>query len=100
MAKENCDICGSAFNPGFVESHHIVPPDITRRAMLPESKTARICHNCQAELSRWYRTRISDIVFDEEYMRFRQKSGPELVKEYETEYQKFVDYKRKWMARQ
>ena len=94
MAKETCDICGNESEPGATEKQPVVPLEITEQAGIASPKTVRLCSNCRQELHRWYSTKVADMAYDTKVKRFRAKSSLEMVKEYETAYRIFAEYKR------
>ena len=93
MEDETCQVCGYKSELGVTEKHHVVPTEVTEPGGIPRSKIVRLCRNCHRELHRWYSTRVADMVYDPEAKRFRAKSSPEMVKEYESAYESFVRFK-------
>jgi hypothetical protein len=88
-----CKVCGYVSNLGAVAQHHIIPKDVTKQAGMPESATVNLCCNCHFELYTWYRTKVTDMVYDPETKRFRYKSWDEKVKDYESAFNEFRKYK-------
>jgi len=94
MAKKACELCRCEVEPESIERHYIVPREITEQAGVRRSKIVRLCPDCREELQRWYAAKVADMTYDTEIKRFRGRSPLEMVKEYETAYQRFVRYKK------
>jgi hypothetical protein len=88
-----CKVCGYVSHLGAVAQHHIIPKDVTKQAGMPESATVNLCCNCHFELYTWYRTKVTDMVYDPETKRFRDKPWDEKVKDYESAFNEFRKYK-------
>ena len=95
MAEETCDLCGYASILGAVEECSIVPNDITRAAGMPKSQTIRMCHNCRRELDTWFSAKVGKLVYDIGMQRFRYRTHTEMVKEYQSVFNAFVDYRKR-----
>ena len=95
MGKGTCELCGCNSGLEIVEKHHIVPLEITEMAGIPESKVVELCRSCLRELNRWCSFKVVDMAYDTEIKRFRAKSWLEMVKEYETAYRSFAEYKKR-----
>jgi predicted HNH restriction endonuclease len=95
MGKKTCEICGKAIESGFVETHHVVPVEVTTKAGVPDSRVVTLCGDCHQEVHRWYSGKVTDMAYDPRTLKFRAKSWPEMVKEYESAYDSFVRYKQK-----
>ncbi len=95
MVRETCELCGCNSELGTLEKHHIVPVEITQQAGFPESKVVELCRSCIQELNRWNRLKVRDMVYDASIKRFRPKSLPEMVKEYEISYRAFGECKKR-----
>ena len=95
MGKEPCEACGYETELWALKKHHVVPIEVSVQAGIPESKTVKLCRDCRRELDEWYLTRVTNIAYDTKTKRFRAKSWPEMLKEYEYAYHSFVEYKWK-----
>ena len=95
MGKETCELCGCNSELGTLEMYHIVPIEITQSVGFPESAVVELCCNCLQELNRWNILKVRDMVYDARIKRFRAKSSLEMVREYETSYRVFVEYKKR-----
>lgn len=94
MAKKTCQLCGYKTEHTATEEHYIVPTEVTEQAGMPKSKIVELCPNCHRELHRWYSLKVADMAYDTKMKRFRAKSPLEMVKEYESAYRVFVEYKK------
>ena len=95
MRKDTCEVCGFKSDLGIIESHHIVPTEVTEEADISESQSLSLCCNCHREVHTWYSANVTDITYDSKTKRFRKKSSLEMVKEYQDVFKGFVDYKKK-----
>ena len=95
MAKETCELCGYASILGAVEECSIVPNDITRAAGMPKSQTVRMCRNCRRELDAWFSAKVGKMVYDIGMQRFRYRTHTEMVKEYQSVFNAFVEYRKR-----
>ena len=95
MAGETCELCGYMDELWAIEPHHIVPKELTSKAGMPDSATVTLCSNCHREVHTWYSKKVFNMTYDPAVKRFRPKSLVEMVKEYETAYRIFAEYK-KW----
>lgn len=94
MGGEICELCGIVSQPEAVETHHIIPTEITSPAGISDSATAALCRNCHQEVHAWYSKKVLDLAYDPANKRFRAKSPAEMVKEYEAAYRIFTQYKK------
>ncbi len=94
MRKGKCELCGRQIDFGIIERHHVIPPEVTEEAGLPESKTLRVCSNCHREVHTWYSARVSDMYYDSEAKRFTSRASPEVAKEYKSAFDNFVKYRK------
>ena len=94
MAEKTCQICGCEMRPESKERYPVVPAEIIEQAGIQRSKTVRLCPVCRGELERWYEIEVADMTYDTALKRFAGKSPPEMVKEYETAYKRFLRYKK------
>ena len=95
MEKGTCEVCGGKSQLELViEDRPIVPREVSEQAGQLKTKIARLCANCQKELTGWYLSTVADTTFDTKVNRFRAKSPLEMVKEYETAYRRFAQYKK------
>ena len=94
MEKETCEVCGYESDLGAIESHHIVPTQVTEEAAMPRSQTVKLCCNCHREVDTWYRAKVTHMAYDPVTKQFRAKSYPEMVKEYQSAFDSFVKYKK------
>jgi len=92
-ARGVCKVCGYVSHLGAVAQHHIIPKDVTQEAKMPESATVNLCCNCHSELYTWYKTKVTDVVYDTETKRFKGKPWEERVKDYEHAFNEFKKYK-------
>ena len=93
--EEICELCGYASILEAVEECPIVPNDIARAAGMPKSQTIRMCCNCRGELDTWFSTKVAKMVYDIGMQRFRYRTHTEMVKEYQSVFNAFVDYKKR-----
>jgi len=94
MGGETCELCGHTGKRWAVATHHIVPKDFTSGAGMPDSATVALCRNCHEEMHTWYSKKVFDSTYDTGLKRFRPRSSVEMVKEYESAYRVFAEYKR------
>ena len=94
MAEKTCQLCGCEVALKAIERHSIIPREIMEQAGIRRSKIVRLCPNCREELQRWYEAKVADLTYDTKMKRFRGRSPLEMVKEYETAYQRFARYKK------
>jgi len=95
MAEETCDLCGYTSILGAVEECSIVPNDIARAAGMPKSQTIRMCCNCRRELDTWFSAKVAKMVYDIGMQRFRCRTHTEMIKEYQSVFNTFVDYRKR-----
>ena len=93
MAKEICKVCNNVVDPDTMEKHHIVPRDVTDEGGIPESQAVRLCAECHEEVHTWYTARVRHTEYDSDARRFRNKSYLEMVGEYQSAFNAFVNYK-------
>jgi len=93
MRKYNCEVCGCKSDLRTMESHHIVPIEVTAEAGISESQSLSLCCNCNREVHTWYSANVTDITYDSKIKRFRKKSSLEMVKEYQSAFNGFVKHK-------
>ena len=91
--EETCAVCGYVSNLGAVAQYHLIPKSVTREADVPESETMNLCCNCHHELQAWYGMKVSDVAYDPDTKRFRDKSWDEIAKDYESAFSSFKKYK-------
>jgi len=94
VEKKACELCGREVEPRAMEKHHIVPTEVREQAGIRRAKIVRLCSDCYAELHKWYSAKVLDSTYDTKMKRFRSKSPPEMVKEYEAAYRVFAKYRR------
>ena len=99
MDEETCELCGYQSQLRAVGRHYIIPNEVTQQAGMPESKTVRMCCNCRRELDTWYSDKITKMVFDTKIQRFRDKTWPEMVEEYQSVFNGFANYKKRGSKR-
>ena len=95
MKEETCELCGYTSILGTVEQCLIVPNDITQAAGIPRSQTMRMCCNCRMELNTWFSSKVAEMVYDIGMQKFRYRTRAEMVKEYQSVFSAFVDYKKR-----
>jgi hypothetical protein len=95
MAEETCELCSYTSKLGAVEQCPIVPNDIAQAAGMPKSRTMRMCCNCRRELDTWFKAKVAKMVYDIGMRQFRYRTGAEMVEEYQSVFNAFVDYKKK-----
>ena len=93
MRKDICEVCGGKSDPGAMESHHIVPKEVTEEAGIQDSQSLSLCRNCHREVHTWYSANVTDTVYDSRTKRFKQKSSLEMVKGYLSAFNSFVKRK-------
>ncbi len=89
-----CQVCGHFSPLGFLIVHHIVPEHLVRQMGITDSKTAELCLYCHQAVHSLYAKRMISMPYDPETKRFKPKTAPEIVREYETAYQDFANSKR------
>ena len=94
MGGERCELCGDTGQLRGIETHHIVPQELTSPAGMPDSATVRLCPNCHQEVHTWYSKKIFDQAYNTMNQRFERKPLVEMVKEYEAAYKVFAEYKK------
>lgn len=94
MGGETCELCGYVGQLRAIETHHIIPRELTSQAAMPDSATVALCSNCHREVHDWYAKKVFDLTYDSMPKRFRSKSSVEMIKEYEAVYKVFARYKR------
>ena len=100
MAKETCELCGYVSQLWPIETHHIVPTELTSQAGIPDSASVLLCNNCHREVHNWYSKKVFDMTYDTMTKQFRPKSLAEMLKEYETAYRLFAEYKKRQQKRE
>lgn len=93
MARQTCQICGRHSKPDTMEQHHVVPTEVTAPTGIPESQTLWLCANCHREVHSWYRSKVARTTYDLTTKRFRPRSDPELVREYQAVFNSYLKYK-------
>ena len=93
MGGETCELCGYVSQLWALETHHIVPKELTSEAGMPDSATVTLCSNCHREVHAWYSKTVFDMTYDPATKQFRTKSLVEMVKEHEAAYRVFAQYK-------
>ena len=91
--EEACAVCRYVSNLEAVALHHLIPKSVTEEAGVPESATVNLCRNCHYELHSWYRAKVSDVAYDPDTKRFRDRSWDEVAKDYESAFNSFKKYK-------
>ena len=99
MSRETCEFCRYRFRSESMEDHHIVPTQITEEAGMPESQTVRLCNNCHQEVHSWYKVKVAHQSYDLATKRFRDKSGLDMIKEYQATFHSFSKYKQEQRKR-
>lgn len=99
MGGEICELCGNKVQLRAIESHHIVPQELTSPAGMPDSATVRLCPNCHQEVHTWYCKKVFDQAYNIMNQRFEPKPPAKMVKEYELTYNAFAEYKRGQLRR-
>ncbi len=94
MEEAACELCGNISQLGNMRIHHIVPEEIAGQAGISDSATTRLCRNCHQEVNAWYAGKVSVMAYDSKNKRFQPRSPEEMVKEYETTYRAFAEYKK------
>ena len=94
MTGETCELCGHVSQLWALETHHIIPKELTSQAGIPDSVTATLCSNCHREVHTWYSKKVLDVTYDSATKRFKPKTFAKMVKEYEAAYKLFAQYKR------
>ena len=94
MGDETCEVCGYHSKFGAVGKHHVIPNEVTQQAGLSEVHTIRMCCNCRWELDTWYSARVAKLVYDTKTQRFRDRTWREVIEEYQSVFNGFVNYKK------
>ena len=95
MGKGTCEVCGYESELGATVMHCIVPKEFTEQAGIPDSASVVLCVNCRDEVRTWYANKVFSMTYDPVPKRFRPRSPAEMVKEYETAYKAFTEYKKR-----
>ena len=95
VGQNVCELCGCVTETRTAQTLHIVPVEVTKKAGMPDSATVVLCSNCYAEIVIWYANNVSTLVYEPKTKRFEKKSAVEMVKEYESVYKAFPDYKKR-----
>jgi len=98
MRRQTCELCDFRGDVDLIRRYRIIPEEVTEQAGITQYKTVRLCPNCWQELSSWYSANISDITYDTAFKRFRSRSGPEMIKEYEVAFSRFQEHKKSKMS--
>ena len=99
MVKDTCEVCGYQSERREVNKYHIVPSEVMRKVGRLRSRKIALCNNCHQELDEFYLKVVPDMTYDTKMKQFRVKSPQEMVKEYETAYQRFTRYKKEQQKR-
>ena len=94
MVKSTCEVCGYQSQRGDIKKYHIVPREVTMEAGIIRGRKIALCNNCHKELDELCSKVVADMTYDTKSKQFRAKSPQEMVKEYETAYQRFARYKK------
>lgn len=94
MGDETCEVCGYQSQLGAVEKHHVIPNEVTQQAGMSESHAIRMCCNCRRELDAWYSAKVAKMVYDTKVQRFRDRTWREMVEEYQSAFDGFVNFKK------
>ncbi len=93
MTKVTCQVCEYRRNSEQMETHHIVPTEVSEEGGIAESQTIELCDECHRDAHSWYRGRVPRSKYDEGTKRFIAKSALEMVGEYQTAFDSFVAFK-------
>ena len=94
MVESLCEVCGYQSQRGDINDYHIVPREIMREASKRRGRKIALCLKCRKELDELCLKVVANMTYDTASKQFRAKSPPEMVKEYETAYQRFARYKK------
>lgn len=89
-----CKVCGYRGEQGEIGRYYIIPREVLREAGEPAGRKIALCDSCHKEFLELCAKVIADMTYDTASRRFRAKSPPEIVKEYEAAYRRFVRYKK------
>ena len=95
MGEEICGVCGYRSQLGAVEKHHVIPDEIARQTSVPKPQILKMCCNCRQELDTWFSAKVTEMVYDTKAQRFRARTQDEMVEEYQSVFNGFVNYKKK-----
>lgn len=95
MVEEICEVCGYRSPLGAIEKYHTIPIQITEAAGMPESRSLKMCCNCQKELDTWYLAKVAKMVYDDTMQRYRYRDPAEMAKEYQSAFNGFVTFKKR-----
>ena len=90
-----CEICGYRSQLGAVDKCHTIPRKVTEEAGMPESQSLKMCSNCHLELDKWYSVEVAKMVYDTKMQQFRYRTSVEMVQEYQSAFNGFVNYKKR-----
>lgn len=93
--KKFCEVCGHESNLGFLIEHRIVPEHVTRQLGIVDSRTIGMCMNCHSAVHDWYATKAFSTPYDPVNKRFKLKLPDEIVREYETAHESFLQSQKK-----
>ena len=97
MAKlevTSCQLCGEDVDSGSIQKHYVVPKEIMEQARMKRARIIRVCPTCGNELQNWYDAKVDKNTFDAQIKRFRERLPAEMVKEYESAYNRFARFKK------
>jgi hypothetical protein len=93
--EQICEVCGYISLLGAIEKYHTIPVQITKAAGMPESPLIKICLNCHKELDTWYLAKVAEMVYDDKMQRYRYRDPAEMVKEYQSAFNGFINFKKR-----
>ena len=99
MGGERCELCGNRVQRRAIETHHIIPQELTSPAGIPDSATVRLCPDCHQEVHTWYSKKVFNQTYNTMNQCFKPKPPAKIVKEYELTYKAFAEYKRGQLKR-
>lgn len=93
VTRVTCQVCEHQRKSEQMETHHIVPTEVSEEGGTAESQTVELCDVCHRDAHSWYRGRVARSRYDEDTKRFIAKSALEMVREYQTTFDAFVAFK-------
>ena len=89
-----CELCGKVSQLDLLEIHHVVPQEVIEQMGISSPATAILCHKCHQEIHDWYDRNVSTVAYHPESQSFQRKSPTATVKEYQSAYRVFAEYKK------
>lgn len=89
-----CELCGKVSQLELLEIHHVVPQEVIEQMGISSPATTILCHKCHQEIHDWYDRNVSTVSYHPESQSFQRKSPTAMVREYQSAYRVFAEYKK------